>query len=130
MNSTKSSLKDALTTESAHVHNESVEAETASQHHAFHHKLKAHVHRHVHKLRQRPDHHKRAIAFSVAFTCTAIVFGIWYFFSLPRIISSYKINVEQSKRLNRSPNVIQGFNDIYNAKLNKANATESIEVGE
>lgn len=130
MNSTKPSLKDTITTEPIHVHNESVETETTGRHHAFHHKVKTHVHRHVHKLRQRPDHHKRAIAFSVAFVLTAMVFGIWYFFSLPRIISSYKINVEQSKRLNRSPNVIQGFNNIYNAKLNKANAVDSIEVGE
>lgn len=133
MNSTKPSLKETLDTTEAvhtHLHTSEHEHEETGRHHALHRKVKAHVHKHVHKLRQRPDHHKRVIAFGTAFVCTAIVFTLWYYLSLPQILSAYRTNVEENKRLNRTPNIIQGFNDMYDAKVNRANATDAIEAGE
>lgn len=44
----------------------------------------------VHHLRKRPDHHKKAIAFSVSFFVTAAIFGVWFstqtFFNTPTVI--------------------------------------------
>lgn len=130
MTTSKPSLKDTLHGGHEATHADHAQAELHGRHHAFHHKVKTHVLRHVHRLRQKPDHHKRIIAFGTAFSITAVIFVCWYYFSLPRIMSMYETNVEENKRLNRNPNIIQGFNNLQDAKKNKANISDGIEVEE
>ena len=48
-----------------------------------------------------------------AFTVTFIVFMLWYFLSLPKILDTYRINKAENERLNENPlddlkNVFQG----------------------
>lgn len=128
MNSNKTPLKDALETTPA---TEAIQhVPTEGRHHEIHRRVHARVKHHVHRLRQKPDHHKKAIAFGIAFTFTAIIFTFWYFFTLPNILADYRVTKEQNKRLNRSPNVIEGFNKLYGAKDNAASVSDAIEANQ
>lgn len=101
-----------------------------SPHRKLHKAIHAKVTKHIHSLRKRPPHHKKMIAFGVAFCFTATLFTFWYYFSLPKIIASYKLNKEENKRLNLNPNIVQGFNDMQEAKRNSANSVDAIEAGQ
>lgn len=79
----------------------------------LHHKLHRHAKHHVHRLRGKSDTHKKVFAFSFAFTVTLIVFMLWYFLSLPKILYIYRVNKAENQRLNDNPvdkikNIITG----------------------
>ncbi|MES2623624.1 MAG: hypothetical protein V4576_04445 [Patescibacteria group bacterium] len=110
----KSSLKDSLV-KTYHDVEEVLEQELYDAWHIRWHK---HLKRRVHTLSQRPDHHKDAIAFSLAFLFTLLVFIGWYFISFPRIIDSYKINRKENSALNGSRNPIDTIkNQVYNNNI-------------
>ncbi|MEN9604665.1 MAG: hypothetical protein RJB39_350 [Candidatus Parcubacteria bacterium] len=85
----------------------------------WHHRLHRKARHHVHRLRQRPDHHKQIIAFSFAFVCTAVVFVLWYFFSLPRIFNEYKVNQAENARLERSANPLDDLKTKFQTGLDQ-----------
>ena len=76
----------------------------------LHHKIHRHAKHHVHRLRGKSDTHRKAFAFSFAFTVTFIVFVLWYFISLPKILETYNITKSENERLNQSP-----LDDLKNA---------------
>lgn len=65
----------------------------------LHHKLHRHATHHVHRLRGKSDAHKKAFAFSFAFTVTFIVFMLWYFLSLPKILETYNVSKAENERI-------------------------------
>ena len=80
-------------------------------------KIHHRVYRHIHVLRSKPEHHKRAIALTIAIVFTLFVFMIWYFISLPKIMESYKINQNEIKRVeNKTFNDIKSFFEKINFK--------------
>jgi predicted PurR-regulated permease PerM len=110
----KSSLKDSLI-KTYHDVEEDVEQELYDRWHIRLHKRIKHR---VHKLRKRPDHHKDAIAFSIAFLVTVLVFMGWYFVSFPNILNSYKTNKKESTVINEISNPIQDFKEqLYNPNI-------------
>jgi hypothetical protein len=94
----------------------------------WHHKLHRKVRHHVHRLRQKPEHHKKAIAFSIAFGVTLVVFVLWYLFTIPRIMGEYRVIRDQNIRLDNNTNPITELQERYDAKKNAASATGAIEV--
>ena len=68
----------------------------------LHHKVHRHARRHVHRLRGKSETHRKVFAFSFAFTVTFIVFVLWYFLSLPKILETYKVNKSENERINDS----------------------------
>lgn len=121
--SKKAPLKNAIEAVE-HVVEDATDFVYEKWHQRFHRKARAHVH----KLRQRPDHHKKAIAFTVAFTVTLIVFIFWYFFSIPRIFREYQVIRDQNERLDIEENPFKEFQEKYSARKNAAEASAPIEV--
>lgn len=87
----------------------------------WHHRLHRKAHHHVHRLRQKPDRHKEVIAFSFAFVITAVIFSMWYFFSLPKIFADYNSTRAENDRLDRSVNPLNDFNQMYDAAAQNGN---------
>ena len=88
----------------------------------IHHKIHRHAHAHVYSMRQKSDFHKKVYAFSVSFTVTLIVFMLWYFLSLPKILEKYNINKSEAERLGDNPidkikNIFKG-SDFKNNEIN------------
>ena len=54
----------------------------------IHHKVHRHLKHHVHRLREKPERHRKAVAFGIAAAVTLIVFMLWYFLSLPKILEA------------------------------------------
>ncbi len=79
----------------------------------WHHRLHRRARHHVHKLRQRPNKHKEIMAFSFAFVITAIIFVLWYSFSLPKIFGEYYRTRAENERLDRSANPLTDFQSMY-----------------
>ncbi len=94
----------------------------------WHHKLHRHAQHHVHRLRQKPTHHKQVVAFAISFSVTAFVFVLWYVFSVPRIMQSYQTAQKQNSRLEVSANPIEEIKDMYNARKNTAEVGAAIEL--
>jgi hypothetical protein len=69
----------------------------------LHHKLHRHAKHHVDRLRGKSDAHRKVFAFSFAFTVTFIVFMLWYFLSLPKILETYQVTKSENERLNDNP---------------------------
>lgn len=92
---------------------------------ALHHKIHRHARAHVHSMRQKSDTHKKIYAFSVAFILTFMVFMLWYFLSLPKILETYYTNKAEVKRLNDNP--LNKFKDIFSGKTIETN-TNNIEI--
>jgi hypothetical protein len=80
----------------------------------LHHKVHRHARRHVHRLRGESDTHKKIFAFSFAFVVTLVVFMLWYFLSLPKILDTYRVTKAENQRLNDSP--IDKFKNILKGK--------------
>lgn len=95
----------------------------------WHQKLHRHARHHVHRLRKKPDHHKRAIAFGVSFGVTAVIFVLWYFLSVPMIMNEYRVSRDENNRLRESANPIDEFNAMYEERKNMqgANVIEALE---
>ncbi len=85
----------------------------------LHHKLHRHAKHHVHRLRGKSEAHRKAFAFSFAFTITFVIFTLWYFLSLPKILESYEVTKSENERLNE---------DIF-GKLKNAFTGSDIESG-
>lgn len=123
---TKSPLKDKLDI-SHHVSDlDTADVYEQEPRQALHKRVHAHVRKHVHHLRTKPDHHKKAISFGIAFTVTIVVFIFWYTFSFPQIIAEYRATQSENTLLNRTANPIQGFKQSVENK-NKASAIESLQ---
>ncbi len=91
----------------------------------LHHKIHRHARRHVHRLRGKSETHRKVFAFSFAFTVTFIVFVLWYFISLPKILETYKISKSENVR---TPD--GSLEKLKNALTGKENATgtDNIEI--
>lgn len=89
----------------------------------WHQKLHRHARHHVHRLRKKPDHHKKAVAFGVSFGVTAVVFVLWYFLSVPIIMNEYRVSRDENNRLRESSNPIDDFNAMYEERKNMQKAT-------
>ena len=74
-----------------------------NRHELLHHKLHRHAKHHVHRLRGKSETHRKVFAFAFAFIVTFMVFMLWYFLSLPKILDTYRINKSENERLNESP---------------------------
>jgi len=92
---------------------------------ALHYKMHRHAKAHIHNMRQKSDNHKKIYAFSVAFIVTFIVFMLWYFLSLPKILETYRINKSEAERLNDQP--LNKFKDIFTNNPVETN-TNNIEI--
>jgi len=79
----------------------------------LHHKIHRHAKHHVHRLRGESDTHKKVFAFSFAFVVTFIVFVLWYFLSLPKILETYKITKSENERLNQEFLPINELKDAF-----------------
>ena len=95
---------------------------------ALHHKIHKHAKAHIHSMRQKSDNHKKIYAFSVAFILTLIVFMLWYFLSLPKILEDYRVNKSETERLNDNPvnklkEVFTG-NEIEDTNINNIEITQ------
>jgi hypothetical protein len=99
----------------------------------WHHKLHRKAKHHVHRLRQKPEHHKKAVAFGVSFGVTAIVFLFWYFITVPQVMHDYRVDRDQSARLRESTNPVDDFKSMYEERKaldeagNSASAIEAFE---
>ena len=80
----------------------------------LHQKAHRHAKHHVHHLRGKSENHRKAYAFTFAFVVTSFVFMLWYFLSLPKILSAYQINKSENQRLNDNP--VDKFKDIIKGK--------------
>lgn len=89
----------------------------------LHHKVHRHVKHHVHRLRGKSDTHKKVFAFSFALTITFIVFVLWYFLSLPKILEAYKINQSEINRLDEKP-----LEQLKNAFTGKVEEKDEINI--
>ncbi len=92
----------------------------------LHHKVHRHARQHVHRLRGKSDTHKKVFAFSFAFTVTFIVFVLWYFLSLPKILDTYRINKSETERLDENP--VDKFKDIFTGQESEETDTTNIEI--
>lgn len=92
---------------------------------ALHHKIHRHAKAHIHNMRQKSDTHKKIYSFTVAFILTFIVFMLWYFLSLPKILQTYHTNRAEVKRLNENP--IEKFKGILSGKPTDTD-TNNIEI--
>lgn len=116
--SKKVSLKDRIEHDAEDLFHTVEDFVVEKWHHRLHRKAKHHVHR----LRQRPDRHKEIMAFSFAFTITAVIFVMWYFFSLPSIFADYNRTRAENDRLDRSANPLTDLKTMYNeAAANSVN---------
>lgn len=122
--SQKVSLKEKLESEIEDVVHNVEDFVYEKWHHRLHRKTK----HHVHKLRARPDHHKKVVAFSVSFVITAVVFGLWYVFSIPRILQDYRVTQMQNERLGQTINPVDDIKQMYEDRKNEASATGAIQV--
>ncbi len=122
--SQKVSLKEKLESEIQHVAHDVEDFVYEKWHHRLHKKAR----HHVHKLRARPDHHKKAIAFSVSFVVTIVVFGLWYVFSMPRIFEDYRVTQAQNERLGETINPLDDMKQMYDQRKNEASAIGAIQV--
>lgn len=122
--SQKVSLKDKLESE---IH-DAVHSVEDFVYEKWHHRLHKKARHHVHKLRAKPDHHKKAIAFSLSFVITATVFVLWYIFSVPRIFQDYRTTQMQNARLGEEINPIDQMKDMYDARKNAASVGDAIQV--
>jgi len=64
----------------------------------IHHKVHRHLKHHVHRLREKPERHRKAVAFGIAAAVTLIVFMLWYFLSLPKILEAYRVDRAEVQR--------------------------------
>ncbi len=93
----------------------------------LHQKVHRHAKHHVHRLRGKSDNHKKIFAFTFAFTVTLIVFMLWYFLSLPKILYIYRVNQAENQRLNYNP--IDKFKDILTGnEVNVDTNRNNIEI--
>ncbi len=92
---------------------------------ALHHKIHRHARSHIHNMRQKSDTHKKIYSFVVAFILTFIVFMLWYFLSLPKIMNNYYTNKAEMKRLNEKP--LNKFKNIFSGKVTDLD-TNNIEI--
>lgn len=122
--SQKVSLKDKLESEIQ----DAVHSVEDFVYEKWHHRLHKKARHHVHKLRTKPDHHKKAVAFSLSFVITATVFVLWYIFSVPRIFQDYRTTQMQNARLGEEINPIDEMKDMYDARKNAASASDAIQV--
>ena len=90
----------------------------------LHHKIHKHLKHHVHRLREKPEHHRKAVAFAIASTVTLFVFVLWYFLTLPKIMESYKVNKSENERLNDNP--VDKLKNVFNEPV--STSTENIQV--
>ncbi len=95
----------------------------------LHHKLHRHAKQHVHRLRGKSDTHKKVFAFSFAFVVTLIVFMLWYFLSLPKILYVYRVNKAENQRLNDDPidkfkNILKGKDGEIDSGVNNIEVTQ------
>ena len=95
----------------------------------LHHKLHRHAKHHVHRLRGKSETHRKVFAFSFAFTVTFIVFVLWYFISLPKILETYKISRSENARTPDTSleKLKKAFTD-KDTPLGAATGTDNIEI--
>jgi hypothetical protein len=88
----------------------------------IHHKIHRHAVHHVHRLRSKSESHRKIVSFSIAFVVTLIVFVLWYFLSLPKMLGDYQVKLSENKRLDKNP-----LNKISNIFNNDENNIDNIE---
>ncbi|MBC7982093.1 hypothetical protein H7X65_03390 [Candidatus Parcubacteria bacterium] len=91
----------------------------------LHHKIHRHARHHVHRLRGKSETHKKVFAFSFASTVTFVVFVLWYFLSLPKILETYKTTKSENERLNDSS--LQKLKNAFTGK-EISTSTDNIEI--
>ncbi|MBC7981564.1 hypothetical protein H7X65_00640 [Candidatus Parcubacteria bacterium] len=96
-----------------------------NRHELLHHKIHRHARHHVHRLRGKSETHRKVFAFSFAFTVTFIVFVLWYFLSLPKILETYRITKSENERINDSS--LQKLKNAFTGKDPQTDAA-NIEI--
>ncbi len=98
-----------------------------NRHELLHHKLHRHAKHHVHRLRGKSETHRKVFAFSFAFVVTFMVFMLWYFLSLPKILDTYRLNKSENERLNEHP--LDDLKKVFTGKDAPAETdTNNIEI--
>ncbi len=93
---------------------------------ALHHRIHKHARAHIHNMRQKSDTHKKVYSFLVAFILTFMVFMLWYFLSLPKILETYRTNKAEVERLNDNP--LNKFKEIFRGKVTQNSNINNIEI--
>jgi len=76
---------------------------TVNYRNQLHHRVHQHARHHVHRLRGKSEAHRKAVAFTFAFVVTFVVFMLWYFLSLPKILETYQVTKSENERVGDNP---------------------------